>query len=373
MRDKPKLAKQVREEKDYFLMLLGWCRTGLQAGTALFVICLAYLSYGVFSGSLDARGADPRILANLTLMGKGLTIGALVAAASFTLLMLEELAISALVGLIGLGLMFGIPAVVHSHVHNATAAKVIDLWAANAGMAILAIVGLRIVYEIVQQFRQAGERRDEEQEREEAGPKKIKKLPRQGVWSACWKLPYCHDAVRELCPAYKARRSCWRYGYGCNCDPSLIESLIRSGAMETGKGARATAKDKRVAEAYVRSDLAADAPTMGRMRTIPCSKCPIYMDHQRQKFRIVNPIAIVATLAALGAAYLPLSQFYTAVITAIAKMASQLTYGTSVDAGAWFDYLNTSGVKAFFFVIVTLLALAYVLKFVEWAIFEKKL
>ena len=60
-------------------------------------------------------------------------------------------------------------------------------------------------------------------------------------------------------------------------------------------------------------------------------------------------------------------------IKGIAGVASRFTYGTRVDAGEWFEYLNTPAIQIFFFVIVGMLALAYVLKLVEWVIFEKKL
>jgi hypothetical protein len=153
----------------------------------------------------------------------------------------------------------------------------------------------------------------------------------------------------------------------------MIERLIRSGALDTAKGAsRSSAVQKAQQEAYVRSDLQADAPVKASERTIPCSKCPIYLDHQRQKFRIVNPIAVIATVVLMGVAYLPLKQLYYGVVAAISHIAATLTFGTNVNAASWFDYLNTPALQVFFFIIVGLLALAYVLKFIEWAIFEKK-
>ena len=57
-------------------------------------------------------------------------------------------------------------------------------------------------------------------------------------------------------------------------------------------------------------------------RTIPCSKCPIYLDHQRQKFKIVNPLAVVTSLVLLALAYKPLLVLYSAVITGILAVDS---------------------------------------------------
>lgn len=371
MRNRPKVQRQVKVEFDLLGLLVKWARGILQGAGFLFIVSLGYILYGIFSGVLN-HAADPRILGNLRLMGEVLTLASFAGALAFCFLTIDEIAYAIVVGLVGAGLMFGMPMLVLNNLRNADTqtVAVLNEWTKNAGMAVLLVVALRILFEIVQQIRMADEKRRMKAELEEiSGPKKAKKTT-QGVWSPCWGLPYCHDAVREHCPAYKARKSCWRYGYGCNCDPGLIERLIRSGAMDAKGDAGRT---KAAHEAYVRSDLQADRPTKAAERTIPCSKCPIYLDHQRQKFKIVNPIGIIATVVGMALLYKPLTGLYTLTVLATAQIASRLTYGTNVDAGSWFEYLNTSGLRIFFFGIVGLLVLSYVLKFVEWLIFEKKL
>ncbi|MEI6502651.1 MAG: hypothetical protein WCP21_16705, partial [Armatimonadota bacterium] len=308
-------------------------------------------------------------------MGQLLAVSGTLGVLAFVILTLGELAFSIIAGIIGAGLLFGMPILVASNLARADAQIVttINEWTKNAGMGILAIVGLRILYEIVETIRTAASRRKEREEQEDStGLKKVKKAPNKGVWSPCWKLPYCHDAVREHCPAFKARKSCWRFGYGCNCDPALIESLIRTGALDTAKGSsRTSASQKAQQAAYVRSDLQADAPVKAHERTIPCAKCPIYLDHQRQKFKIVNPLIVIASLILLGMAYVPLTAIYTKLINGVAEIAGRLSF-QGIDPSQWFEYLNITPIKIFFFIIVGLLALAYVLKAVEWAIFEKK-
>jgi len=373
--NKVKVQKQIKEEFDLLGLLVRWARVILQVSLALFVVSLGYILYGVFSGVLNQQ-VDARVINNLRIMGQILAVASTAGALAFCFLTIDELAYAIVAGIIGAGLMFGMPMLVANNLAqgDSRAIAVIGEWSKNAGMGVLAIVALRILFEIVQQIRLAEEKRRIRAELEgELGPKKVKKTGR-GVWSPCWGLPYCHEAVREHCPAYKARKSCWRFGYGCNCDPGLIERLIRSGAMEGGRGAAHTTSAQKTAhEAYVRSDLQADVITRQKERTIPCSKCPIYLDHQRQKFKIVNPLAVIAALVGMAVLYKPLTGIYTLVVSGTARIASSFTYGTNVDAGSWFAYLNTSGIKIFFFVIVGLLILAYVLKFVEWVIFEKKL
>jgi len=378
MRAKPKVARQVKEDFDIHLFIVRYARWLLQFAVGAFVISVGYILYAIFSGvlnqSVDAAQAA-RYARNLTFMGQLMALSCVVGVVCFVVMTLGEIALSVALGLLGAALMFGMPVLVASNVHTERYALIVNMWSRNAGMGIFVVVALRILYEIVEQLRTAGTRRKEKEEEEQiAGLQKAKRPPKPGVWSPCWKLPYCHEAVREQCPAFKNRKSCWRYGAGCNCDPSLIERLIRSGALEAGKGAsKASSREKTAHAAYVRSDLAADAPIKAAERTIPCTKCPIYLDHQRQKFKIVNPLAVIATLFVLAAAYIPLRAIYFQVVAAISSVASKFTFGSNVDPGKWFEYLNTPALQVFFFIIIGLLALAYVLKFVEWAIFEKKL
>jgi len=380
MRAKDRIARQVKAEVDIYALLAQWARFVLQFAIAGFVVSLGYILYGIFSGVLSRpvdAAAIERYARNLRLMGEIMAASGVLGTLCFVVLTLSELAYSVTMGLLGLGLMFGMPVLVASNLAQGDdrIIRAITEWSRNAGMGILAIIGLRILYEIVEQVRTAGVRRKEKEQLEAIeGLQKAKRPARPGIWSPCWKLPYCHDAVREACPAFKARRSCWRYGAGCNCDPSMIERLIRSGALESGKGAsKASSREKTAHAAYLRSDLQADVVVKAE-RTIPCSKCPIYLDHQRQKFKIVNPIAIVGTIVAMGALYIPLKAIYHAVVQAVAAVASRLTFDVErVDPGQWVRYLDTPALQVFFFIIVGLLALSYVLKFVEWVIFEKKL
>jgi hypothetical protein len=379
MRGKPAVARQVKEEFDYYLFLTRYARWLLQLCIGAFVISAGYTLYAIFSGVLNQPANAEhaaRLVRNLTSMGELLALSCGVGAICFVFITIGEVAFAVALAILGAALMFGMPVLVASNVHgDRHFADAINMWSKNAGMAILAVVALRVLYEIVEQLRTAGARRKAREEAEEIGGlQKAKRPPKPGIWSPCWKLPYCHEAVREQCPAFKNRKSCWRYGAGCNCDPSLIERLIRSGALEAGKGAsKASSREKTAHAAYVRSDLAADAPIKAAERTIPCTKCPIYLDHQRQKFKIVNPIAVVALLVLMAVAYIPLRAVYFQVVKGIANIASHFTLGTDVDPGRWFDYLQTPALQVFFFIIVGLLALAYVLKFVEWVIFEKKL
>jgi hypothetical protein len=343
-------------------------------------VCLAYFAYAIYGGALQS--ADPqRAYALISLFGKGLVICAPLAAAGLLIVTLEEMAYAFLIAIGGLGLMLGIPYLVVSNLGATTTpefqpvVQTLSTSGTYAGLAVLLAVGARVIYEIVLQVQDAPARRKARQEREAAEGegilKKHKTITPPNAMSQCWNLPFCHDRIREICPAFKARRTCWRFGIGCNCDPKLIESLIRVGTP--GAGVRQTSEMKARQGAYLRSDLEADIHTPDRaQRTIPCVKCPIFNEHQRLKFKVVNPLSILGTAIVMAGLYQPITNFWNTIAGGIIQVAQNITLRSSFDAGAWFEYLQDDVVKVFFFIIVALIALSYVLKFTEWAVLEAR-
>ncbi len=331
-------------------------------------LATGYILYGIFRGQLTAS-ADPRIVLNLQLMGQVLVVSAALSAICLVVITFEEIAWAVAVGIGGLAYLFGTPFLIANHAQAASrAADAVAIWGTAAGKIIIVVVAVRIVYEIYVQLttdslraKRAKEAEQKVKPVEKAKPKVV------GPFTPCWGTPYCHPTIKEICPAFKGRKTCWRFGRGCNCDPGLIESLIRSG----GLGASRDSQQRQVQQEYIRSDLQVDRP-MQRDRTISCAQCGIYMEHQRAKFRFVNPILVAGTIIAFIVFHPQLMRLYEFTINAMATLASRFTYGSEVDPEAWFTYLNTPTVQVFFLLILGLLVLSWVLRFTEWAILVKK-
>ncbi len=126
-------------------------------------------------------------------------------------------------------------------------------------------------------------------------PKKAKPATKPHFLSPCWHLPYCRDYLVELCPAYKARRRCWKFGGGCFCDQRLIEAMLTG----MSRGARGTGE-----QAYLRSELDA-RNTVARHRSgrTPCKKCFIYLEHEKLKYEVMHPLAYPAAAAIIYFGY----------------------------------------------------------------------
>lgn len=350
---------------DFMEKVMAWAVTVLKVCIAGFVVSTLYVLYGVYGGHL-AQGVEPRIIENLRIMGQVMAASGALGTLCLVILTHEEVAFAVAAGMLGAGMIFGFPLMVAGQVRGGAerAAQVITSAGTTTGQLIVVIVGFRILWEIVRFISEAPSRRA--RIAEEEGVEKPKTTIQRPWWrlSRCWEMPFCHEAIRDICPAYKQRKNCWRIGRGCNCDPYLIESLLRRGA-----GTDSLPEDS---SEYTRSDLSG-ARQAGKERTRQCRTCPIFIEHQRQKFRVLNPIVIVATLVGIVFAYPFVRRLYGAFIAFMAKLAERFAFGTQVPVDAWIKRLDSPAVWVFFFIIVALLALSYVLKAVEWAVLVRKI
>ena len=93
----------------------------------------------------------------------------------------------------------------------------------------------------------------------------------------CWQLPYCRKFVRERCPIYHSRRTCWKERVGCMCE----ESVIRN-AMSDVK----ISKDAIKAATMIPRNLTL-TPQQKKQR---CNSCIIYNEHQKHKYKLSVPV-----------------------------------------------------------------------------------
>jgi len=299
-----KQPTRLRATKESWADLTKYAETILRWSLLAMGLATVYILYGIFSGQLTAS-ASPRIVANLQLVGQVLAVSAGLSTICLIIITFDEIAWSVLAGIFGLGYLVGIPFLISGNIRSATspAAEQIAIWGTLAGTIIVAMVGLRILAEVYHQLAHGELRLKPAQPKadEKAKPSEEAKLKTIYPWTPCWQMPFCHQAIREICPAFKSHTTCWRYGRGCNCDPGLVEKLIRTG----GVGASTDSEQRQRQQEYMRSDLRADAP-VERERTLSCKECPIYLEHQRAKFRFVNPILVIATIVAFFVFYQPL-------------------------------------------------------------------
>ncbi len=349
--------------------LISLCGILFKLGALLFLLDAAYLVYAIVSGQVN--NAAPSAVGILRFFGQVLFAGGFVATLALTLLTLEEVYWSVIAGALGVVLLLGVPGLVANYAPNAgPAAQVVVWWGTFTGKAMIVVVACRVIYEIYLQMTEGSQRRRTGEEEARKARRKALKPPKENVFAKCWQMPFCHDAVRDLCPAFKAHKTCWRYGRGCNCDPDLVETLIASRVSGPGRGARDSEG------AFIRSELEAEAPKARSERTIPCRKCPIYSEHQRRKFKVINPLLIVITVALFSLFYEPLSGVYSSLAVNIARLISGVGISQTGNVQTqewWANYLDTPALAGAFVVIIGLFCLSWILRLGEWLVLEKKL
>lgn len=350
----------------------GWvyaaCGVVFKIGALVFGLVAAWLVYAIVSGQLRPDLPPPGV-ALLSAAGKILFVSGVLASICLALVTVEEVYWSVVGGVVGLILLFGVPALVANYAQSETpAATAVALWGTLTAKALIIVAALRVLYEIYRSLAEGSEQCKAPEEEVRRAREKVRKPPRESVFARCWQMPFCHDAVRELCPAFKARKSCWKFGRGCNCDPDLVETLIRSRAAGPSRQARAAEG------AFIRSELQADTIRHRSERTIPCSKCPIFTEHQRRKFRVINPLLILGTLVLVVVLSEPLGRVYSGLARGIAGLiaGTALNPATGGNVQWWYNYLDTPTLQTAFVVIVGLFCLSWVLKLGEWLVLEKK-
>jgi len=350
---------------DFAQKLRDYSVTAMKLAAVAFAIGFAYYLYAIYGGHLS-EAVGQRVTSNLRLMGQVMALGGIIFTISLIIVTYEEIAVAVVAGLVGVGLILGFPLMVAGKVAPAAqaAGTIITKWAAITGQAMVVIVGFRILIEIVNYIREAPARRALMAEADGLKPKKTTSAARSWRFSRCWEMPYCHEAIKDLCPAFKNRKNCWRLKQGCNCDPHLIESLLKRGGSTDVLPERGSA--------YIRSDLETGAHQAGTQRTRECRNCPIFNEHQREKFRLLNPLMIAGTIVALAAAYPIMRALYARFIEFTAALAQRFALSETVPVAQWIERFDSPAVWTFFYVIVGLLLLSYVLKAVEWAVLKRK-
>jgi hypothetical protein len=189
--------------------------------------------------------------------------------------------------------------------------------------------------------------------------KNIKAETIQNVFMGkCWQLPYCRKFVREQCPIYHARRTCWKERVGCMCEESVIANAMQGATIP---------KDVVAAARFIpkNNNLSAAA------KAERCRHCVIYNERQRHKYRLALPVTIIGVALIYIVFKAPLMTGLNGLLEGMDKMISSATFKKSsgdlaqqVEQIGWIKEILLAGIM---FVV-----LSYLLKLIEWLFFKLK-
>jgi len=327
--------------------------------TLFLAVSALYLLYGLLAGYLPKYPLFPKpqriqILQNvkfmlLTFQVSSVVLSGLIVAAHY-----DDAEKLAWVGLLGILAYVGMPMLclwslaLHAGTFN-YAIKIVSRGFRLSGALILLIVALPALRLVFLSLKEMASRR---MERAYIPTAKRVTVRRLSFLSKCWDLPYCRDFLRRRCPAYKAKRTCWKLKRGCYCDPSIIEGLLEG------------VKD---------SDIVYQEGTTTRRPTITCRRCPIYLEHQRLKYKAIYPLIYPATGAVMWAIFPALKFLYMKGASALTHIIARFSYAGPGAFKSWEEALSSPFLLGLFIAVAGFLLLLGLIKLTDYLILEVKI
>jgi hypothetical protein len=254
-----------------------------------------------------------------------------------------------------------------NHVGRTAGIGIITLSLRQAGIVFIALALLKFLVDATFWIRQLPERMQARADvgvAQKAEPAQRRIAKNATAFSPCWQLPFCREVIRKQCPAYLARKTCWKFGRGCYCDEEMISRIIRGESINVIK-----------------------APTrMSRKGKPPCGRCYIYLEHQSHKFRMLSPLAVPATVIAVYLLWPVYTQLFTGFNHYLNKFWDLVSFNPrSLATGSFkidpesvkqMNQLNSDQVThvalVIFGILLGFMLLIYISKFIEWAIYKAK-
>lgn len=182
--------------------------------------------------------------------------------------------------------------------------------------------------------------------KEEAGTQNV-------FMGKCWQLPFCRKFVRERCPIYHAKRTCWKELVGCMCEEQVIRNAMENKPVskEALLSGSAIPRNNRLTEVQKRER---------------CKNCVIYNEHQRHKYKLSMPAVVggILLIYVIGRPFLVPATSNT--MKTINTVVQKGTYGALGQKEP--PLVFTELLLGVFFII----ALTYSMKVVEYLIFKLK-
>ena len=226
----------------------------------------------------------------------------------------------------------------------------------------------------------------------EAAPQKMP--PRTSLLAKCWEGPYCRDFIRATCPIFIARKACWREKKGCYCEDEIVNSaaskvqgiqldMVPSLSIVPGGGVGAVGDLSGIAGGMrdvgggqSSKPLQSGATPVRRVQLSHrqkierCKSCVIYNEHQREKYKILMPVAVLGSILLCGVFATSLQHLVGLSFGSIDAVLAKISFSGEKSS----NFKNVSGSAEWILVgAIGLMIVSKVLQLVEWACFKAKI
>ncbi len=353
--------------------LVGWIdqitglglRVGIPAVGLLTVFLLVTVFGGHISGVSKLSAGEKAYLTNsVNLATRGLLAAAAVLVASLAVRFWRDEIVGQVLSLVGAAFYLGAPLFFAETVqasvakNNALLAQIVDAFRTTGGICLLPGLFLVLRDAILRiwtgiSVRRVLERRwgDEEERRKHVKPK---------FYGSCWDMLYCREFVRKVCPAWEAKKPCWRMKIGCYCDEkTILRALTADGAQnEHVRG--------------IMDSLGLNAPRESRisskLKRERCRRCGIYAEHQRQKYRLLSPLVFPLVALLIYAFYAQIAVWVGIAIEKTDRFMSFLAYRQHALGNTLGDQGQV--LTALAIIWLAIIAVSYALRALEYLVFE---
>lgn len=182
----------------------------------------------------------------------------------------------------------------------------------------------------------------------------------------CWELQFCRSSLRMHCPRFLEGVSCWKRQSGCYCDPNLQAELL--------EGTRTTGRTQIAEELHAARDRTLTRSRRRKAkRRAPCGECPIYLEHQKHKYRVLSWLSYPAAAAVAGLSAGQIREGYRWVESELAAFLGTLQVlphrleDAPLEQASWLCAENAS------VVLIGVLLVAVILQLIELWVFRLKL
>jgi hypothetical protein len=370
------------------------------------VALIGYLGFGLFSGQMadvaaaSARAKTADLEHAMTLVSQVnlyLDVSVIVALACACVLYYEaEIAgfvMLLLAALLAYGVQFGIDFFDAAGRYAKGGPSEMTLAAIRNAGAIIAVPGvllfLRSLLVRIMQMRQGPDLANM-QYGKNAARGHVAKAPIAAL-AKCWQLPFCREGIRVQCPIFHAKTKCWKERVGCMCEENIIR-LAAGGIENKPVDMTQTVGFVPIGDMIAKSEAehrpkvqTRKGPRGVRIPTNPhlsegqkrerCRNCIIYNEHQRQKYNFLAPLVTILAPVIAFTQFDTLRGWLRDSLHNLDALIAHLQFSS---AGAVNPNLSTAltdsmFVEGFLILCLTLIAMTFLLRLLEYCTFKIKI
>ncbi|MCE5313594.1 MAG: hypothetical protein ABFD49_02340 [Armatimonadota bacterium] len=363
------MASKVRFSSRLYAFLDGISSLGLKVGIPIAIVAVGYFVSVLFGSrikELDKLAAEDSayFFNSLKVAATGLTAASAVVVISIIIRFYYEEFVGQSLSVFGALVYFGAPEAFGRFVNapNQQAAWVVASIVREACLvgAICLVPGLVLVIRdcILRIWRGISVRRILESRWGDERERERRKKPK--FYGKCWDMAYCREFVRQVCPAFKSKKACWRIKTGCYCDEHTILMAM------AGKG-NGNESYKGILHSLGIDGQSKKPKVSAKAKRMRCRRCGIYAEHQRQKYRLLSPMVFPAVIFAIYVFYGQITIYIQTALHSTDKFISFLSNKTVADYSFAADERMITILAV---VWLGIIAISYALRTLEYMIFD---